>query len=70
MIRLKIREVAAKKHLSQSKIARMTDMDIETVRRAFRNKNITIDSLNKIANALQTHPCELFEYEPDPPPAL
>lgn len=67
MIRLKIKEVARQKQISQTQLARMTEMDIDTVRRAFRNENMTLETLNRFANALQTHPYDLFDYTPDPP---
>lgn len=68
MIRLKIKEVAEQKHISQTQLARMAEMDIDTVRRAFRNNgNITMDSLNRFANVLKVHPAELLDYTPDPP---
>ena len=70
MIRLKIKEIAEQKHISQSRLARRADVDNGTMRKAFNSENITLETLNKIARALNMHPCELFDYEPDPPPAL
>ena len=70
MIRLKIKEIAQEKEISQSRLARLADVDNGTMRKAFRNENITLDTLNKIARALNMHPADLFDYEPDPPPAL
>lgn len=68
MIRLKVKEVAKQKGISQTQLSRITGMDIDTVRRAFHNSgNLTMDSLNRFANALKVHPAELFDYEPDPP---
>jgi len=70
MIRLKIREIAREKKISQSRLARLADVDNGTMRKAFRDENITLETLNKIARALEMHPCNLFDYTPDPPPAL
>ena len=68
MIRLKVKEVATSKGLSQSKLSRWADVDIATVRRMFRDPgtNITLETLNRLANALGVNPCELIEYTPDP----
>ena len=68
MIRLKVKEVATAKGLSQSKLSRWADVDIATVRRIFRDPaiNITLETLNRLANALGVDPCELMEYTPDP----
>lgn len=69
MIRLKVKEIATSKGLSQSKLSRWADVDIATVRRIFRDPegtNITLETLNRLANALGVNPCELMEYTPDP----
>lgn len=71
MIRLKIKEIAQQKHISQTQLSRLTGMDIDTVRRAFQNTgNPTLESLDRFARALKVHPCELLDFTPDPPPAL
>jgi len=68
MIRLKVKEVAERKQISQTELSRLTSMDLDTVRRAFRNTgNPTLETLDKFARALQVHPCELLEYTPEPP---
>ena len=69
MIRLKVKEVARSKGLSQSKLSRWADIDLSTVRRIFQKPeetNITLETLNRLANALGVNPCELIEYTPDP----
>ena len=67
-IRLKVKQIAEQKGISQTQLSRMTGMDIDTVRRAFNNTgNPTLESLDRFARALQVHPAELLEYEPIPP---
>lgn len=70
MIRLKIKEIAQEKKISQSRLARLADLDTKTMKLVYQNGNITLNTLNKIARALQMHPNELYDYTPDPPPAL
>ena len=67
MITLKVKEIAQSKGISQGKLSRIADVDIKTVRRVLRNPSevITIETLDKLANALQVHPCELIEYAPN-----
>ena len=69
MIRLKVKEVATTKGLSQSKLSRWADVDIATIRRIFRGPgetNITLETLNRLAYALSCSPCDLIEYTRDP----
>jgi DNA-binding Xre family transcriptional regulator len=69
MIRLKVKEVAKSRGLSQSKLSRWADVDISTIRRLFREPggtNITLETLNRLAGALGVDPCQLIEYTPDP----
>lgn len=70
MIRLKVKEVAKQQKISQNRLGRLADMDHGTIRRVYTGEaNITLDTLNKLANVLRVHPCELLEYTPDPPAA-
>lgn len=71
MIRLKVKAVAKEKKISQSRLSRLADIDPGTMRRIFSGEaNITLETLNRLARALQVEPANLFDYEPDPPPAL
>lgn len=72
MIRLRVKELAKKKNISQSRLARLADIDAGTMRRIFHEErpNITLETLNRLANALHIHPAELLEYVPDPPRVL
>lgn len=68
MICLKVREVAAERKISLSKLARRADMDVSHLRRIYRNpctSNITLETLNRLANALEVTPGDLIEYTPD-----
>lgn len=66
MIRLKVREIAGQKKISQNKLGRLADMDNGTVHRIYTgNANITLETLNRLAKALHCHPCDLLDYTPD-----
>lgn len=72
MIHLRVKEVAARKGVSQSRLSRLADIDQGTMRRIFNDprSNITLETLNRLARALGVQPGDLLEYEPDPPPSL
>jgi DNA-binding Xre family transcriptional regulator len=63
-IYIKIREYARERKLSQSKLSRRADMDIRAVQRLYRNPyaNITLETLEKLAVALEVLPNDLIEY--------
>lgn len=68
MIRLRVREVAAERGVSQGKLSRWADVDTNTIRRIYREPeraNITMIILNRLANALGVDARELIEYRPD-----
>ena len=67
MIRLKVKEVAQQKGVSQGKLSRISDVDLNTVRRTFQNPLTVVQTttLDRLANALGVHVCELIEYTPD-----
>ena len=64
-IRLRLREVAQEKSISQSRLMRKADVDIRTIQRIYRNPytNITLDTLDKLATALECDPCDLIVTE-------
>lgn len=70
MIRLRVKEVAAQKGVSQTRLSRWADVDAKTVRQIFHEpeKSITLETLNRIAGALGVDARELIEYTPDPGP--
>lgn len=69
MIRLRIKEIAEQKKVSQGLLSRKANLDVNTVREVMRDehRNITLETLNRLANGLQVDAKELIEYTPDPP---
>jgi DNA-binding Xre family transcriptional regulator len=67
MIRLRVKEIAQAKGISQGKLSRMSDIDDNTVKRIYRNPtaNVNTDTLNKLARALGVSVHELIEEIPD-----
>jgi transcriptional regulator with XRE-family HTH domain len=68
MVRLKVKEVAGLKGVSQRQLSLRTGIDINTVRRIFRyptNANPTVETLGKIARILEVDVSELIESVPD-----
>ena len=71
MIRLKVKEIAQKKGISQLKLGRMADIDTQRMRLIFQHGdsnhvNLTLVSLDRLAKALQVDISELVESVPDP----
>ena len=67
MYRLKIKELAISRGYSISKLSRVADVPIKTVRRAWNDPQypIQLPSLDRIAKALQVSINELLETVPD-----
>lgn len=67
MIRLKVKEVAAAKGIGQTKLSRMADMDIKTIRRIYRNPyaEVSTFTLDRLAKVLGVDVRELLESVPD-----
>lgn len=67
MIRLRVKEIAQAKGISQGKLSRMSDVDDNTIKRIYRNPtaNVNTDTLNKLAKALEVSIHELIEEIPD-----
>lgn len=68
MVRLKVKEVAAAKGISQRQIALRSGIDINAVRRLFRfpiGTNTKVETLDKIAKVLGVDVSELIESVPD-----
>ncbi len=72
MIRLKVKEVAQAKGISQGKLSRIADVDVKTVRRIYRNPTeiITTETLDKLATALEVNVCDLIEQVSSTPQAI
>lgn len=70
MIRLKIREVAQRKGISQTRLAHLALLDDTRLRLIYRHPdsdhvNLTLQVLDRIAKALQVDISELLESVPD-----
>jgi DNA-binding Xre family transcriptional regulator len=67
MIRLRVREIAEEKHISQRKLAMRSGVDIRTIQKIFRDpyKIVTTETLDKMAKVLGCSASELIESEPD-----
>jgi DNA-binding Xre family transcriptional regulator len=67
MIRLKVKEVAAYKKISQRKLSMKSGVDIRTVQGIFKNpyRNVTTETLDKLATVLGVDASELIETVPD-----
>ena len=68
MVRLKVKEVATAKSVSQRKLSLRSGIDINTIRKIFQHPttaNPTVETLGKIANTLGVDVSELIESVPD-----
>ena len=67
VIRLKVKEIAQQKGISQGRLSRTADIDIKTIQRIYRFPTtiITTETLDKIARALGVDASELIESLPD-----
>ena len=67
MIRLKVKEIAESKGISQSKLGRMADIDAKTIRRIYKHPttSLTIILLDRLAKALEVDASALVESVPD-----
>jgi len=72
MIRIKIREFAKAKGLSQAKLSRRADVDLRTIQRIYRDPHtiITLESLDRLARALNIDASVLIENDPPLPKTL
>lgn len=66
-VRLKVRDVAARKGISQRKLSMRSGVDINAVRRIFRDPfaSIKTETLGKLACVLEVDVSELIESAPD-----
>jgi transcriptional regulator with XRE-family HTH domain len=72
MIRLRVKEIARQKGISQSKLGRMADVDVKTVQRIYRNPTtiVTTAVLDRIATALSVDASLLLESDPPLPKTI
>lgn len=66
-VRLKVKEIAHQKSVSQGRLSRISDVDIKTIKRIYRDPMtiVTTETLGKIATALDVDASELIENAPD-----
>jgi transcriptional regulator with XRE-family HTH domain len=69
MILLRVKEVANQKGISQRQLVLRSGLDIRIVQRVLRNPkaNITLATLDRLAQALGVDASELIESVPDDP---
>ena len=67
MIRLRVKEVAQQKKMSQRQLVLRSGLDIRIVQRVLRDSytNITLATLDRLAKALGVDASELIESVPD-----
>ena len=67
MVRLKVKEIARSKDISQRQLSLRSGVDINTVRRIFRHPTtiVTTETLGKLSKVLGVDPSELIEGIPD-----
>jgi DNA-binding Xre family transcriptional regulator len=65
MTKLKIKEVAQQKGISQRKLSMLSGVDIRTIQKIYRDpyKIVTTETLDKIALILEVDVSELIETE-------
>ncbi len=64
MIRLKVKEIAREKNISQGKLSRLSEVNITTIQLIYRKPteaNITLHTLDRLAMALEVRAEELIE---------
>jgi DNA-binding Xre family transcriptional regulator len=66
-IRLKVREIALEKGMSQRRLSRLTGIDIKNIQRVFRNDRaiVNTETLDRLATALEVEPGDLIEHVED-----
>ena len=68
MIRLKVKEIARQKGMSQGKLSRASDVNLTTIQLIYRKPaeaNITLYTLDRLAKALGVDARDLIESIPD-----
>lgn len=71
MIRLKVREIAQAKGISQTRLGQLALLDVDRVRKIWRygdseHANLTLQVLDRLAKALKVDASELIESVDDP----
>ncbi|MFL5628907.1 MAG: helix-turn-helix domain-containing protein [Ktedonobacteraceae bacterium] len=65
MIRIKLKEVAKDRGISQARLSRRADVDLRTIQRIYKDPytNINLVTLDKLATALDINASLLIESE-------
>jgi len=71
MIRLRVKELARQKGISQTRLGQLALIDTDRMRKIFRHGdsdhiNLTLVVLDRLAKALEVDASELIESVPDP----
>jgi DNA-binding Xre family transcriptional regulator len=66
VIRIKLKEIAKARGFSQARLSRRADIDLRTIQRIYRDPhtNINLQTLDKLAMALDVDASLLIESEP------
>jgi len=66
-VRVRVKEVAEQKGMSQTKLSHRSEVAYNTVRKLFQNPyaEVTLTTLARLATALGVHVCELIEEVPE-----
>jgi transcriptional regulator with XRE-family HTH domain len=72
LVRLKVKDIAQQKGVSQRQLSLRSGVDINTVRRIFQHPTtiVTTETLGKLAQVLGVDVSELIESVSDEPPQL
>lgn len=67
IVRLKVKDVAARQGMSQRKLSMRSGVDINAVRRIFHDPYVSVktETLGKLADALEVDASELIESVPN-----
>lgn len=67
MIRLKVKEIAKQRGMSQGSLSRLANIDVRTLRKMYRNPTeaiVNTETLDRLAIALKVDVSELLESVP------
>jgi DNA-binding Xre family transcriptional regulator len=66
-VRLRVKEIAQSKGISQGKLSRLSDVSLNTIRRIWHDEGhvTNTDILERLARALGVRVADLFEEIPD-----
>jgi putative transcriptional regulator len=72
MIRLRVKEIAQQRGISQRRLAKLTDMDVRHIQRILRDPtaSITMRTLDRLAQALNVDASLLVESDPPLPKTI